>query len=371
MSANNKRQTLFNIKLKNIDKVRLEEIFRLGVLRDGIQLTTTDIHLPIFGQVIPRIEIEISGTDFLKKVTVRINQESPFMFNGETLQTWINGEPQQVGCYQYVNDERSPSGMYNFGMLRENGVRSFVFDYHTYCAYSCDYCFKESEWEVLSVQRGNTTNYSANFEDCLKYVDSHAEDFLEKYDIVWLCTGSITQERMELDRHSDIARALRRIGYKQGIYVSQVVPKSIKDDRPRRIEYLQELKEAGISRFNSGVEIVNTEYRKKYVHGFKGTYTFEDYVRIFEDAVSVFGKFGVGSCLLAGIEHSDDTLYGLETIANLGVVPAPTVLTPFVLKQLAIPFMYDLDELINTHVVFNRIIAKYKLPVFSGVFSLA
>jgi hypothetical protein len=52
-------------------------------------------------------------------------------------------------------------------------------------------------------------------------------------------------------------------------------------------------------------------------------------------------------------------------------VPAPTVLTPFVSKQMAIPFMYDLDELIKTHIGFNKIIGKYDLPVFSGVFSLA
>jgi hypothetical protein len=85
----------------------------------------------------------------------------------------------------------------------------------------------------------------------------------------------------------------------------------------------------------------------------------------------VFGRFGVGSCLLAGIEPSHETLYGLETIAELGVVPSPTVLTPFVVKQKAIPFMYDLDELIDVHLDFYKIIHKYDLPVFSGVFSLA
>jgi hypothetical protein len=287
------------------------------------------------------------------------------------LQAWINGNLKQVKCHQFVDSERAPTGMYNFGLLRENGVRSFVFDYHTYCAYSCNYCFKESEWEVLSVQSTSTTNYKANFEKCLEYIDTHADDFRTKYDIVWLCTGSITDEELELQRHCDIAKALRRIGYKEGIYVSQVVPKGIRHDRPRRLEYLQALKEAGISRFNSGVEIVNSEYRKKYIHGFKGTYTFDDYVQIFTDAVSVFSRFGVGSCLLAGIEPSTNTLYGLETIAEVGVVPAPTVLTPFVSKQMAIPFMYDLDELIKTHIGFNKIIGKYDLPVFSGVFSLA
>src|SRR5262249_9801686 len=155
-----------------------------------------------------------------------------------------------------------------------------------------------------------------------------------------------------------------------GIYVSQVVPKGIKNDRTKRIEYLQALKDSGISRFNSGVEIVDPEYRKRYIHGFKGDYVFSDYVAVFEDAISVFGRFGVGSCLLAGIEPSKNTLYGLDTISSLGVIPAPTVLTPFVVKQKAIPFVIDLDELIDAHLGFHAIIAKYQLPVFSGVFSL-
>jgi hypothetical protein len=42
-----------------------------------------------------------------------------------------------------------------------------------------------------------------------------------------------------------------------------------------------------------------------------------------------------------------------------------------VVKQQDIPFLYDLDTLIDVHVAFNRIIARYELPVFSGVFSLA
>jgi hypothetical protein len=351
--------------------VSIEEVFRLGVLRDGIQLTTTSIRFPVLGQVIPRIEIEISGCQYLKKVTVRINQRSPFMFDSNRLLACINGDVREVCCTQYVDHGRAPSGMYNFGLLRENGLRSFVFDYHTYCAYSCDFCFKESEWEVLAVQQATPASYKANFGKCLEYIESHAEDFRAKYDIVWLCTGSIINEKLELERHCRIARALRSAGYTEGIYVSQVIPPGIRHDQAKRLTYLSQLHDAGVSRFNSGVEIVSTEYRRRYVHGYKGTLTFEDYVTTFADAVEVFGALNVGSCLLAGIEPPGDTLHGLETIARLGVVPSPTVLTPFVVKQQDIPFCYDLGTLIDVHARFNDIIERYGLPVFSGVFSLA
>ncbi|TDU04468.1 hypothetical protein EDD99_2929 [Streptomyces sp. 846.5] len=358
-------------ELVNIDKVSIEEVFRLGVLRDGVQLSTTSIQFPILGQVVPRIEIEISGPDFYKKVTVRINQSSLFVFNGETIKASLNGQERSVTCRQFVDDGRAPTGMYNFGLLRENGMRSFVFDYHTYCSYSCDFCFKESEWEILAIEERPAAKYKENFQKCLEYVRSHAEDFRTKYDIVWLCTGSILNEKLELDRHCEMATALRDAGYKEGIYVSQVIPAGILSDRPKRMAYLQKLKDSGVSRFNSGVEIVNNEYRQRYVHGYKGTLTFDDYVAVFSDAVEVFGKGNVGSCLLAGIEPAEDTLRGLDVISDLGVVPSPTVLTPFVVKQHDIEFQYDLDTLIDVHVGFNEIIAKHDLPVFSGVFSLA
>ena len=336
-----------------------------------MQLATTSIQLPIFGGVVPRLELEVHGDGFLKKVTVRVNQRSPFAFDGSRIVAFINGELLEVCANQYVDDERAPTGMYNFGLKRENGPRSFVFDYHTYCAYSCKFCFKESEWEILAISGEKPESYGANFQECLDYVDSHRDDFATKYDIVWLCTGSITNANLELRRHMELATALRRAGYREGIYVSQVIPAAIKDSPAERRDYLQRLADSGVSRFNSGIEVVGTERRKELIEGYKATIVFEDYVRTFEDAVRVFGHNNVGSCLLAGIEPPADTLFGLETIAALGVVPSPTVFTPFVVKQQDIEFQYDLDTLIDVHVGFNEIINRYSLPVFSGVFSLA
>lgn len=370
MSASPKR-TCDPIALRNIDMVAINEVFRLGALRDGIRLATTTIQFPILGQVVPRIELEVGAGGAMKKITVRVNQESPFVFTGEELYAEINGQRHEVPSVQYIDSERAPTGMYNFGLLRENGTRSFVFDYHTYCAYSCDFCFKESEWEILAVEGRPAASYSANFDTCMEHVSTHAEEFRAKYDIVWLCTGSIRSESLELDRHCKIASALRSVGYTGGIYVSQVIPPGIRFDREKRRDYLETLRSSGVSRFNSGVEIVNAEYRRTYVRGYKGDLTFDDYVSIFQDAVEIFGHHNVGSCLLAGIEPAADTIYGLETIAKLGVVPSPTVLTPFIVKQSQIPFVYGLDELIKVHVDFNEIIDRYKLPVFSGVFSLA
>ena len=151
MAAVKKRLKRFNVTLESFCGLAVAEVCRLGILREGVQLTTTEIRLPIYGQVIPRIELEIRDGSYEKKVTVRINQDSRFMFDGATLTAQINGDIETVPCRQYVDPDRAPTGMYNFGTMRENGLRSFVFDYHTYCCYACDFCFKENEWEVLSI----------------------------------------------------------------------------------------------------------------------------------------------------------------------------------------------------------------------------
>jgi hypothetical protein len=47
--------------------------------------------------------------------------------------------------------------------------------------------------------------------------------------------GSITTEKLELERHCRIARALRSVGYTERIYVSQVIPPGIRNDQAKRV----------------------------------------------------------------------------------------------------------------------------------------
>ena len=228
---NIKKIQKYNITTKYLDKIKIEEIIRLGILKDGIQLITNKIQLPIYGEVIPRIEIELYGENFLKRVTVRINQKSCFLFDGEKLYAMLNNEIYSVKCKICFDKNRNQLGMYNFGMLRENGVRSFVFDYHTYCCYACKFCFKENEWENRLIENQDDSNYEENFKKCINYINENKEKFINDYDIIWLCTGSIPNYKLELKRNCEIATTLRNIGYKGDIYLSQVIPKEIVKDR--------------------------------------------------------------------------------------------------------------------------------------------
>lgn len=361
----------FKIESRYLNIIRPEEVVRLGILREGIQLVTNEIRLPIYGQVIPRIELDLVGAYFNKRVTVRINQESHFLYDGERIQAMINDEIIHVNAKICFDESRNKVGMYNFGMMRENGARSFVFDYHTYCCYSCKFCFKENEWENYLIEGKDEKNYELNFNNCIEYVQNNSSKLKKDYDIIWLCTGSILDYKLELYRNCKIANTLRQEGYTGQIYLSQVIPNEVIIKNSVRTDFFKEIKRAGVNRFNSGIEIVNTYKRNELINGYKKNIKLEDYLMVFKDAINVFGHHNVGSCLLVGIEEANDTIGALEKLARLGVVPAPTVFTPFVTKQLQIPFVLSLDELVYTHIEFNRIINLYNLPVFSGVFSLA
>ena len=130
-------------------------------------------------------------------------------------------------------------------MLRENGVRSFVFDYHTYCCYSCKFCFKENERENRLIE-GDSYNfdYDKNFENCITYIEKNIDKFINDYDIIWLCTGSILNYEKDLERNCTIASKLRDVGYRGDIYLSQVIPREIINDKYMRMEHFNRLKDS-------------------------------------------------------------------------------------------------------------------------------
>ena len=78
---NTRKVASHNMNICHIDILDIFEIIRLGILKDGIQLITNKIQLPIYGQVIPRIELELKTSIKEKRATVRINQNSSFLFD--------------------------------------------------------------------------------------------------------------------------------------------------------------------------------------------------------------------------------------------------------------------------------------------------
>lgn len=357
-----------NIERELIEKYSSAEVMRLMALKWGVRLQTQSLRFPLVGSVIPRFELELP-TDPVKKITVRINQSSPVCFDGSMLSAPTTDlEPFAVPATSLHDDDSE--GVYKFGMMRCNAPRSWVYDYHTYCCYKCAFCFKESEWEIRKALDTKKSSYAANFEQCLEHAASNGSKMSDSYDIVWLCTGSIPNHNLELERHTKLARALRTSGYRGEIYLSQVISREMFSDSEIMRETFTQLKESGVTRFNTGLEIADPELRDRFIEGHKGTLRVADYVRVFEEAVSIFGRFNVGSCLLAGIEPTENTFKALEHLTEIGVAPAPTVFTPFTIQQLDIPFIPTISECLELREEFIRLLESHGLPKFSGVFSL-
>lgn len=350
-----------------IDLIGVPDALRLMALREGVVLTTDRLRLPIFGQVVPRFELSLNELDV--RITVRVNQESPIRFDGERLLAHDSTDTEIATAASLV--DASPSGVYSFGTMRRNAPRSWVYDYHTYCCYHCDYCFKESEWNIRSYRAGRIHSYQENFDSCLSHAREHGANMNADIDIVWLCTGSIPDERRELERHCHLADALRKSGYEGEIYLSQVLSPGMLSSESECLRQMTMLHSAGVDRFNSGIEVTSSTLRQQLIRGRKRDISVDDYYRVFNTALEVFGNGKVGSCLLAGIEPAESTLATLDTLANMGVVPAPTVFTPFTTSQLPIPFIVDIDQLCELCVDFRNILSRHGFPVFSGVFSLA
>jgi len=95
---------------------------------------------------------------------------------------------------------------------------------------------------------------------------------------------------------------------------------------PRRdVNYVDKLYSWGVNELSINLEIFNPQIAQKIIVG-KNKLGREEYFKFLERAVAVYGKNNVRSILLVGLEPIEDTLKGVEALAQRGVSP---VLSPF------------------------------------------
>lgn len=91
-------------------------------------------------------------------------------------------------------------------------------------------------------------------------------------------------------------------------------------DKPR--ERLSELKDAGVDTLMMPLDIASGAAQKKYVPG-KASLLGVTYWRNAKEAVRIFGKGGVASSIIVGLEPISETEKAIERMADYGVVPEP------------------------------------------------
>lgn len=108
-----------------------------------------------------------------------------------------------------------------------------------------------------------------------------------------------------------------------------LAPRTLNPDQPTKRRYrhfLGFLKDAGIDALSVNIELFNDEIRRQTAPE-KGKIGIDNYLLFLEQAAEIFGGKKVRSVLIVGIEPMEDTLRGVEAIAERGCLPE---LSPFI-----------------------------------------
>ncbi|MEW6408312.1 MAG: radical SAM protein, partial [Patescibacteria group bacterium] len=103
------------------------------------------------------------------------------------------------------------------------------------------------------------------------------------------------------------------------------VPVDIMMVTRRDVSYVDKLYSWGVNELSVNLELFNPQIADRMIVG-KNKIGREGYFRFLERAVEVYGRNKVRSILLVGLEPLEDTLRGVEALAQRGVSP---VLSPF------------------------------------------
>jgi hypothetical protein len=95
---------------------------------------------------------------------------------------------------------------------------------------------------------------------------------------------------------------------------------------PKKIEWLDKLKELGLAEIGFNIEFYNRQIARAIMPN-KGLIELNCYLKTMERAVELWGNTGnVRSIMIVGIEPLEDTLKGVKLLASRGVLP---ILSPF------------------------------------------
>lgn len=109
------------------------------------------------------------------------------------------------------------------------------------------------------------------------------------------------------------------------------VPVSVNGEPPRDLNWIDRMGRADSIYIN--LEVFDEKARREMLPG-KSEFRIEDYDRVFNRCLEVFGENQVGSVLLAGLEGDDTYLEGVEHLATMGVLPVVVPFYPTSLSKL-------------------------------------
>jgi len=173
------------------------------------------------------------------------------------------------------------------------------------CAIACHFCDLPYEFRYRT----------KNVDDLVESVRVALKDPIQKAYHILISGG--TPRPQDYDYENEVYRAVASAFSGVDVDVMMVPMPGLLD--------AQKLKDRGINGLSINLELYNEERARKIMAG-KYKASRQLYFDFIEDAVPIFGKGKVRSLLMVGIESLDDTLKGVEALAQRGCDP---VLSPF------------------------------------------
>jgi hypothetical protein len=129
-----------------------------------------------------------------------------------------------------------------------------------------------------------------------------------------------------------------------------------------RLLDLERLKKIGAAGLSVNMELWNIEMADKIMPS-KMRLSREQYLDFIERAVEVFGRGAVRSALLVGLESMDDTLAGVEALAQRGADPMLSPFRPSPITPLANFKPPTTDQLVETYLRSQELVEKYDVKL--------
>ncbi len=254
---------------------------------------------------------------------------SPFEFRRVDGKGWILRNGKKV-CRATIFEPKWHS-MRVGEIVRLHGTSSLAIALTNVCMFKqnglgCKFCIIDIGNLRVTHRPEEIANAIAEIEktpEIRKYRDFDGMEGIVEPEDVNINSGTL-EEKVMIKMYSETAKSIRKVSdLPIGIEIA-----------PIEKESMMELKDAGIDSIYINIEVFSEQARKSIITGKNALFSKEKYLRAMENAVSIFGENQVASWILIGLESVDETIKGIEAIAEAGAIPLPRAFRPLFHSEL-------------------------------------
>lgn len=282
--------------------------------------------------------------------------KSPFEFKRIDEKGWILKNGEKI-CRATVFEPKWHSTKIG-EIIRLHGKSSLALALTNFCNFKsqnvgCKFC-------IIDLGKERVTQKPEEVANAIREIEKNAElrefiDFdgrkgvVEPLDIN-INSGTLKENEL-VKLYSETAREIRKISdLPIGIEITPIEKNS-----------MIELRDAGIDSIYINIEVFSDYARSKIIPGKNGQFPRDMYLKALENAIDVFGENQTASWILIGLEETEDTIKGVEALAEVGAIPLPRAFRPLFHSELENNPPPNPEEAKRIYESWYKIIKRYNL----------